>query len=532
MSYPKDLQVVDAATALLKHIPSGVLCTPVTKLSDLMAANGVLVIVPNSPDASGAGCSHYFIAAGIDWAGVVAETTNVTDAVRHLIADNYGSGSTAMWAFNPPDAPSRRAEVRVALGWDNSGFVSNPSDTPQIGAFDIGSLKVYAVKNRLFSGTGIVRGADESFRSSRNGDSIPLGSSDSRSFASFQRQSMLEGVVANGTIRVPGGASYAARIQQYFDSLYAATDADFKPKLLPCIDPSIARVKDWMSGYGINLDESLDVYVPVVICTDGRVRIIPPLSPISYIDFYASGVPIAVGPAVFGAMVYDLNRDRHRTWPAVYTVGPQGAMCSSLRTAGDTPVSTRAAQAAAVQSWSEITSIDGVPIGYFVDWLAPNAYGHKGSTLTDSAKFTSASLWDMNRAAIKISDDITDTTRPLDPTTGQPMALPDYLAKMQATLANKKTAGGRNFSSSSWDQGIFGLSQLLAVCDLAMQPKKAQAWEWAANAPSAYPFVKFMDAHRYNSTPHNSATVDGVYLGGTAKMFTEQTGDINDAANG
>lgn len=501
------LKVVPNVPNTYVHAASGCVIHTVGTLDEVMKANGAFAIRLDSTGKQ----VEWAWAAGDDLLDLRRICTSpaelATAVINHVMR---GDKLAACVIGEPLTATAPKYIVEHAFGQPNRGNWSVMAPIAD------STVLLFGLTNRLASGNGASNtvgvGTCETYWA---------GTGDSRNVLAKALPSVQPSyIVGTGRIRVPGGVSWLARVDQFYDGLLKGTPSEIRGEVAARIPHAKSRAVGLLDDLVPDLAATLDVYMPVVIYKDGSVRIIPATDRVpSEQHPMESGVRQTLMFKPWGTLTRDFYTGRRITFPVRYIAG--GASDSPWSNAY--PVSTNVGTDALLAQYATVTSIDGLPIGYFTGGLQGDVSGLlDGQTpLPDKSPMTSVSIWNIYKSSISISDGSGAPIRAMDVTTGMPATDEMYAQQLKTAVSGTKDAALRNIGSSSWDYGRVGLGVLIAVCDGATQPKKAKGYELIRKAADPLQWA----AHWGTTGTANSVTV------GTADLFADKTGCFTDLAS-
>lgn len=497
MAFSTDLVLAEDGKSYTYY---GMRLVPIGAVDELLQFNGAVAFQLSGDTVTAMGW-----VAGIDLVDLVRQFPSSADTLARAIVHSV-------------DGPHLHVAVKRGSGsfWAESGFGAfGTSDNAKFSNSNFpyavagATHRLFAVKTQLANGAG--------FSGVNVNNLIPdaawVGTSDCRAIGTPQIMPPASAIRGVGSVRVCGGFTWRQRMKQFFDAVVAGTESDIRSDVVDCVVHATRRAVTYLENHSIDLDKTLDVFVPVYILRDGQVRRILPVTAQQVYDHAILG-PVWSLPRV-GGLCRTLGQGcRQMTYyPFTNDVDSSTSndlgQYNALKNAGCT-VAQLTGHIAASPLWK---SLDGVPIVALTGGLSA-AFG-PGNLPASGDELSSDAVWAEYFNSIIVTEGDTVPKRATDGATAQLQTDEVYLPILQAELAAKVDAGLFTIRPTSWDAGRIGLGALVAVCTGALVPKKTKVYE----------MLPYVEAIELRSLP--SGVVPAPY--GNALLFADdQAGCITD----
>lgn len=327
------------------------------------------------------------------------------------------------------------------------------------------------------------------------------------------------GFLSMGTIRVPGGRSWAYRVYEYLKAIVDKAPSEASSKVIEAAQTAQARAHAMLVSRGIDPAASLDIYLPYVVLGDYSVAYVPIGRPAAHRLLDASTKTVG-SICDYGILVPTIGSVHGGRWMTalpkvspVTGVGSAGSVSADGRNSGyrsSLPWGTQIGQVQfndQLASFPKLKSIDGVPVEYFLGGFLIN---RPAGVAGVGAELTSDQIWN---TLISSSQPVGGSDAP-----GQDANVTDeaYAAQLQGLIDSAPDGGTDSISYTNWDGGRLGVGYFLFVMESCCYPSKVKAFEEYRFRPPLN-LVSGTSA-AFNATP---AGYDNLLHSDTSKCFTK-----------
>lgn len=432
------------------HQTTGMVCFSTSSMEAILKANGALAV---EYDPTTGAEKAWAWAVGRDLLDIVRNVENATELAAFMINRDLKSA-----VIHYADAATVKDRQRIA-----QLFAGSPSsDYNGIRKLaSVGSAyRVLAVKNFCYAGYGSDPGRSVSVSVAggiNNTSTTSFGQSGAQTFGSRT-------VLGAIRVRIPGGLSWERRAAQYMQAIKEKVPSSKQAQFSDVAARSLVRMRELYDLLGYDRAGSLDV-IPSFVLTSTGAKLIPPIA--------RRNITAAVtAHAMWGTGQRDAETDGYSTSQFIL-VSPS----SVFSTAVADPASSSAIDVngclAYIEGLTKVRSIDNVPLAGILGGLCGQNYGETALT---GADLTGAQMWEMNRAAIRVTNGEDPNPRPTDGQ-GSPVSDAQYVGLLNTQLDTFKCSGSARVRTTNWDHCLGGMSELLVVGELALNPREAKAYE-------------------------------------------------------
>lgn len=474
------------------HQTTGILAFSTRSMESVLKSNGALVVEYDNVTGAEIGWAW---AVGRDLIDMVRATTNLS-AFCCLMINREKNASGITW-HDPAVMKDRQRIAFVTTGSpraEENGLRMKPN---------LGSgYRVYAIKNRCYAGYGGNPGASSLPAIST---SLALGNNVQSPYGAFgTSKSAPSAVLGTVRVRVPGGLSWERRAAQYMAAIKEKVPSSRQTMFNDIATKSLARMRELADLLQYDRAGSLDV-LPIFVVTPSGARFVPAAG--------RRNVSATVtAHRMWGVTVRDAETDAYCTWQQVVN-----STASSFSNAVPEPTTsitvTEAASLAKVASLQLTKSIDGVPMDGILGGLCGSRFM---TPLEGGVNLVGADLWEQNRLAMSIVDGEAPVARGVD-AYGAPVSDTQYVGALSVQLETFKCSASSKIRTTNWDHANGGLSELIAMAEMAMNPKVAKLYE----------------PHQFGVRWINSQIPTGTSTLAVAEwkltpLFTDTSGDLSD----
>lgn len=432
------------------HQTTGMICFSTSSMEAILKANGALAV---EYDPTTGAEKAWAWAVGLDLLDIVRNVENATEFAAFMI--NRDLKGVVIHYADPTTVKDRQRIAQLFAGSPSSDY-NGVRKLANVGS----AYRVFAVKNFCYAGYGSNPGRSTSINVAggiNNTSTTAFGSIGTQTFGS----STVLGAIR---VRIPGGLSWERRAAQYMHAIKEKVPSSKQAQFDDVATRSLVRMRELYDLLGYDRAGSLDV-VPSFVLTSTGARLIPPIA--------RRNVNATVtAHAMSGTGQRDAETDGYSTSQFIL-VSPS----SVFSTAVVDPASSNTIDVngclAYIGGLTEVGSIDNVPLAGILGGLCGQNYG---KTVQTGADLTGAQMWEMNRAAIRVTNGEDPTPRPVD-AQGSPASDAQYVGLLTTQRDTFKCSGSARIRTTNWDNCLGGMSELLVVGELALNPREAKAYE-------------------------------------------------------